>query len=168
VLIRPEREEDRDAVAEVNRQAFGGDAEVRLIAAVRASEVLVPELSLVAEVDGRVAGHILLSPVTLETRDGERSVLSLAPMAVLPAHQRSGIGSALVRRAIEAAHARGDTLIVVVGHPEYYPRFGFVPATRFGLEHPFPVPDEVFMALPLRGEPPSGRIRYPPAFDAVT
>lgn len=128
-------------------------------------------LSLVAvDASDGVIGHLLLSRVAVDGADGvPRSVLSLAPMAVLPEAQGRGAGSALVRSALAAADARREPLVVVLGHAGYYPRFGFVPASRHGLTCPYPVPDEVFMVAPLTADDPTirGRVRYPSCFDAL-
>jgi putative acetyltransferase len=125
----------------------------------------VPELSLVAEEDGEIVAHIMLSYVAL---DG-RSVLQLAPMAVVPDHQSRGIGAALVRSALERADALGEPLVLVVGHAGYYPRFGFEPARALGIEPPEPFPDEDWMARRLAAYEPTlrGTVRCTPAFDAA-
>jgi predicted N-acetyltransferase YhbS len=165
MIIRPERADDRDAIEAVTRAAFGKEQEVRMIEAIRASNGFVPDLSLVVEVDGRVAGHVLLSYVEL----GEGRVLELGPIGVLPEVQRQGIGSALVREALERADALGEPLVLVLGHPWYYPRFGFVRASTLGIEPPGErIPDEAWMAIPLSGYGPGlrGRVVFPPAFSA--
>jgi putative acetyltransferase len=168
VTVRPEADADRDAIAAVNTAAFGQPDEARLVEAIRTSDRFVPELSLVAVADGRVVGHILVSYVDL-IGDDVRGVLQLAPMAVAPERQSQGIGGALVRAALAAADRLGELLVVVVGHPMYYPRFGFEPAERFGIEPPEPLPAGVFMVAPLAAYDPAvrGRVRYPPAFDSV-
>jgi putative acetyltransferase len=115
-----------------------------------------------------VVGHILLSPVTLAATP-HPLVMGLAPMAVRPGHQRSGVGSALVRAGLDACRAAGAAGVVVVGHPTYYPRFGFVPASRFGLSCEYDVPDEVFMALELQDGALAGHaglVRYHREFGA--
>ena len=106
-------------------------------------------LSLVAVLQDRVVGHILFSPVAIEAGGEVTAALGLGPMAVLPAHQREGIGSLLVRAGIEECRRAGHESVVVLGHPEYYPRFGFAPASRHGLVWERPAPDEAFMALEL-------------------
>jgi putative acetyltransferase len=166
VQIRPEQGGDASAISALHWAAFGAGAEAGLVAATRAAGAA--RISLVAALDVEVVGHILLSEV--EVVGAERwPVLALAPMAVRPEHQRQGIGSALVRAALAAARARPEPLVVVLGHPSYYPRFGFEPARGLGVEPPFPVRGEAFMALALPAYDPScrGIVRYPPAFDGV-
>ena len=123
----------------------------------------VPALSLVAETEGRVVGHILLTP-TRTSAGG--TVLALAPVAVDPPFQRQEIGSALVLGALAGARRLGYGVVIVVGHPDYYPRFGFSPARAKGFEAPFPVPDEAFMVLELRpgAAGAGGTVLYSPAF----
>jgi putative acetyltransferase len=168
--IRAETEEDREAIFQVNRLAFGQDDEAWLVDNLRDSDDFIYELSLVAVKEGKVVGHILFSPIAIETERGLVRVLSLAPMAVLPEFQRQGIGSELVRKGLEESRCYGHEVVVVVGHPEYYPRFGFSPARAKGLEAPFEVPDEAFMVLELKAgalEGIKGMIKYPPAFDGM-
>ncbi|MCM2465080.1 GNAT family N-acetyltransferase [Methanoculleus oceani] len=165
VAIRPEAREDYPAVHDLIRRAFGREGEARLVEALRKSPGFIPDLSLVAETDGRVVGHILFSPVrTIE--DG--TVLALAPVAVDPSFQRQGIGSALVFQGLAECRRLGYGVVIVVGHPGYYPRFGFVPAREKGFAAPFPVPDEAFMMLELRpgaAETVGGLVLYPPVFE---
>lgn len=165
--IRPERDTDRDAVRAVNAAAFPTPAEADLVDALR--EQARPVISLVAERDGAIVGHILFSPVTLDSRPG-LSMMGLAPMAVAPEHQRSGVGLALVRAGLDECRQKGFSAVVVLGHPEYYPRFGFVPAVRYGLRSEYDVPDEVFMVqelVPGALEGAPGTIRYHAAFGSV-
>jgi len=136
----------------------------------RESDDFIYELSLVAVKEGRVVGHILFSPIAIETEIGLVRVLSLAPMAVLPEFQRQGIGSELVRYGLKECERFGHEVVVVIGHPEYYPRFGFSPARAKGLEAPFEVPDAAFMVLELKEgalEGIKGLIRLPPEFDGL-
>jgi putative acetyltransferase len=167
--IRPERPADRPAIDQVNVSAFGRPDEARIVAALREAAGFDPELSLVAIIDGRPVGHLLLTPVIIEGPGEFGGSVALAPMAVLPGLQRRGIGSGLVRAGLEAARARGHRAVLVVGHPEYYPRFGFVPASRFGIRAPFEVPDEAFLArelVPGGLAGVIGTVRYPPPLSA--
>ena len=164
MLIRAEEEKDWVAVHAVNASAFETDAEARLVARLR--EQAQPVVSLVAEDDGQIVGHIIFSPVAL-SGEAHRKILGLGPMAVLPTHQRKGIGSALVRAGLEEAKQLGFGAVVLVGHPEFYPRFGFRPASRFDIACEFDVPEEAFMALELQPgflADASGTIEYHPAF----
>jgi putative acetyltransferase len=164
MLIRSEHPAEVDAVRAVNTAAFETSAEADLVDALRAEAS--PLISLVAADDGAVVGHILLSPVVLPDHPQLR-IMGLAPMAVLPSRQRRGIGSGLVRAGLEACRELDVDAVVVLGHADYYPRFGFRPASRFGIDCEYDVPDEVFMALELRPDSlaaPSGIVRYHPAF----
>lgn len=169
--IRAEQEKDISSIQTVNQLAFGGDNEVKLVDAIRGSQFFIPELSLVAvNDDNEVIGHILFSVIHVETEAGVVPTLGLAPMAVLPEHQNSGVGSTLVREGLKKSTELGYEHVMVLGHPNFYPKFGFVPSRSKGIEPPFPVRDEVFMVLELtpdalRGI--QGTVKYPPAFDAV-
>ncbi len=161
MLIRSETSGDFDAIRDVNRQAFNSDMEGRIVDRIRGKAT--PLISLVAD-EGGVVGHIFLSPVTRAQEDATL-VMALGPMAVIPTRQRQGIGSALVVAGLDACRRTGAAGVVVIGHPSFYPRFGFRPASEFGLKCEFEVPSDVFMALDLvehtvRG----GMIRYHPAF----
>ena len=170
MTIRAERSADYAAIEHVNRLAFGQDDEARLVSKLRAIDGFDPALSLVAVRDGRIVGHILFSPIHIETDQGDVPALALAPMGVLPECQRQGIGCDLVREGLEACRRAGHRIVIVVGHAEYYPRFGFTPAGRHGLRPPFTVPDEAFMAMALVPgalEGVSGVVRFTAPFDAV-
>ena len=161
--IRAETLSDRDAIRDVTAAAFGREQEARLVDAIRESENFVPELSLVAEHDGLVVGHVLLSYVYLEAR----RVLELGPLSVAPDQQRQGIGGALAREALRLADEREEPLVLVLGHPGYYPRFGFRPAHELGITPPDDdIPADAFMAIPLRAYDATlrGRVVFPPAF----
>lgn len=163
--IRPERPEDREAVAGVVGQAFGQPDEVRMVEVLRGTDSFV--LSLVADEDREVVGHVLFSRATLEDGPTSRAVLLLGPLAVRPDRQLRGIGSALVRAGLEAAREAGEALVLVVGSSDYYPRLGFEQGSERGIQNPFPgVPEEDFMALDLSEESRgwSGRVRYHPVF----
>ena len=166
--VRAERQEDYDAVRQVNERAFGQSEEAALVDALRKSHQ--PHISLVAEASGRIVGHIFFSTVQIESETFTTAALGLAPMAVLPEFQNQGIGSALVRGGLEECRKIGHEVVVVLGHPEYYPRFGFVPASQKGLSCEYSVPDEVFMALELREGALAGRkglVKYGPEFGNV-
>ena len=170
VEIRAEKKKDQPAIYKVNKFAFGQEDESQLVDALRESDDFIPELSLVAVKEGEVVGHILISPIAIETEMGFVRVLCLAPMAVLPEFQRQGIGDELVRQGLKECERFGHEVVVLIGHPEYYPRFGFSSARAKGLEAPFEVPDEAFMVLEIKEgalEGVSGTIKYPPAFDGL-
>jgi putative acetyltransferase len=146
-VVRPERSEDAAAVRRVNEAAFGRPAEADLVDRLR--DRVPSYLALVAVLDGEVVGHIAFTPVTFDPARPALDVRGLAPMAVLPQRQRAGIGTALVTAGVEACRRNGADGVVVLGHPAYYPRFGFGPAAVFGLTSEYEVPPEAFMALPL-------------------
>ncbi|MDX3373678.1 bifunctional class I SAM-dependent methyltransferase/N-acetyltransferase [Streptomyces sp. ME02-6991-2A] len=161
---RPETAADREAVHAVNSATFPTRDEADLVDALRAdAEAWLPHLSYVAEApDGSVAAYALLT----RCRVGDAPALALAPVATSPAHQRQGAGQAVVRAVLDEARVRGEALVVVLGDPDYYARFGFVPASRHGIRPGFEVPDEAMMALVLDDSVPVpvGMIRYPAAF----
>lgn len=171
VIIRRETPADHDAVAAVHRAAFGdgapgpGDepAEVRLVSALRESDAWIPELALVAEHDGAVVGHVCLTRGRLDLRP----VVGLGPIGVLPGLQKTGVGSALMHASLAAADALGEPLVALLGHLDYYPRFGFVSGSSLGI-----VPDVAawrsphFQVRPLTGWRPGmqGTFRYAEPF----
>ena len=146
VELEIERPEHIDAVREVHRSAFGGGSEARLVDRLRATDAFIPRLSLVACWGSLPVGHLLLTRGAVECQSGREAALALAPVAVRPEYQARGIGARLIHRALDDARSQGFNLVVVLGHPDYYPRFGFVPASRFGIVAPFDVPDEAWMA----------------------
>lgn len=163
VVLREETPADHPAVREVNRLAFGRDDEANLVDALRAGQYT--RLSLVAEQDGTVVGHMLFSRLPIETSGGVVEALALAPMAVMPGHQRQGVGSQLIRGGLAMCRERGHRVVVVLGHAEYYPRFGFSAALAERLRSPFPGPH--FMALELVPGALAGvegEVRYSPPF----
>ncbi|MCB5909257.1 GNAT family N-acetyltransferase [Streptomyces pinistramenti] len=161
---RPETTADIPAIRAINLAAFPTAEEAGIVDALRADpQAWLDGLSMVAEApDGTLVGHALLTRCHV---DG-RPALTLAPCAVLPAHQGQGAGSAAIRAALEAARSLGENTVLVLGHGTYYPRFGFIPASRFGIRAPIDVPDEAMMALALNpARPtPTGTIQYPAAF----
>ncbi|MGM7700600.1 GNAT family N-acetyltransferase [Pseudalkalibacillus sp. Hm43] len=168
--IRAEQPSDVEKIREVNDSAFEQENEGKLIAKLRESEAFVEELSLVAETEQQeIIGHILFSRIRIETESGmvDSHSLALAPMAVKPESQNKGIGSALVREGLKRAEEIGYESVVVLGHPTYYPKFGFIPASEKGIKPPFDVSDEVFMVLELDPgalDEVEGTVRYPDAF----
>jgi putative acetyltransferase len=165
-LIRPETTVDLEAVRNVNRRAFAQQAEANLVDALRDGGHV--RVSLVAEYEGQVVGHILFSDLLIITPTGPFPVLALAPLAVLPELQRQGIGSALVQAGLEACRTLEHRAVVVLGHPSYYPRFGFSSGLARRLEAPFS--GEAFMALELQPGAlagVTGRVQYPPPFAEV-
>lgn len=147
MLIRHESYEDFAALHEMHCAAFGRSAEANLVAALRSR--LDEVVSLVACEQESVVGHILFTPVTM-SGNPELKVMGLAPVAVAPMHQRRGIGSALIRSGLERCEQIGYGAVVVLGHPAYYPRFGFVPGKKLGIASEFDVPDDAFMVLELK------------------
>jgi putative acetyltransferase len=163
MVIRDEQPPDREQIRRVNDTAFGRSDEADLIDRLRAERAVL--LSLVAEVDSQIIGHILFSRMTLETAQGPVAAVSLAPMAVLPEHQGRKIGSQLVRRGLGELRDRGERIVIVLGHKHYYPRFGFSSEMASHLASPFP--PEAFMALELSEGALEGiqaTVRYPSAF----
>jgi putative acetyltransferase len=168
LIIRAETAADREAVRRVNESAFGRREEADLVDALR--EGANPCLSFVAEEGGRVVGHILFSPVSVESGEGAWAALGLGPMAVLPERQGRGVGSELVRGGLSECRRLGHEAVFVLGHARYYPRFGFTPAAAKGIKCEFPSPDENFMVVELRPGALAGRtglVRYSPEFRGV-
>jgi putative acetyltransferase len=164
MVIRPEEEKDYHAIWNVNRLAFGERTEeAKLVDELR--DEGYNRLSLVAEDGGTIVGHILFSDLPIETRNGAVQALALAPLAVTPSRQRQGIGSALVREGLRLCAEQGHRIVVVVGHPSYYCRFGFSAQLAERLDSPFAGPE--FMALELVSgalDGVSGKVAYPPPF----
>lgn len=148
VRIREETAPDIRGIKDVNEQAFAGTEEATIIDALRSAGAVT--LSLVAVVDGEVVGHLLCSPVSINRDSTSTEAVGLGPMAVAAKFQRMGIGSRLVDECLRRLRQAGHSAVVLVGHPAFYPRFGFVPASRFGLHCEFECPDEAFMALELQ------------------
>ncbi len=165
--IREEREDDASAVYAVNAAAFETSAEAALVDLLRRQAR--PVVSLVAEVDGSIVGHIMFSPAAL-TGPEQCRLMALGPMAVSPRCQRRGIGSALVHAGLDRCRALGFDAVVVLGHPAFYPRFGFQPASRFDLRCEYDAPDDAFMTIELVAgalEGKSGVAKYHSAFSQV-
>lgn len=163
LIIRPENTSDLDAIRQVNRLAFAQEDEGRLVDALRDGGYI--RLSLVAQNEERVVGHILFSDLPIITDTGTVPALALAPLAVMSEFQRQGIGTELVRRGLHLCRARGHRIVVVLGHPHFYRRFGFTLELAQPLLSPFR--GAAWMALELvRGalDRVDGRVEYPPPF----
>jgi putative acetyltransferase len=168
IQIRPEQIEEIAAIRRVNERAFNGPAEADLVDRLRERGQVT--LSLVAVRAGEIVGHILFSPVVIESPRQTIAAVGLAPMAVLPELQNQGIGSLLVSAGLERCRSAGHLVAVVLGHPQYYRRFGFVPASRYTIRSEYDVADEHFMVIELRpgalaGQ--SGTVKYQAAFNEL-
>jgi len=165
LTIRQETPEDIAAIRYVNEQAFGQNEEAELVEKLRNRAAL--SLSLIAVQKNEIVGHIAFSPVVIESEYSSFEAIALAPMAVLPAYQQQGIGRQLVRAGLEECRNLGHEIVVVLGHPTYYPRFGFVPTKPKGISCEFEVPAEAFMVLELREGALAGRggiVKFQPEF----
>lgn len=165
MFIREERHDSADlaSVRTINEAAFGRSDEANLIDGLRAEGAIL--VSLLAILDGQPVGHILFSRMFIETAAGSVPAAALAPLTVLPALQRRGIGGELIREGLEAMRRSGETIVIVLGHPGYYPRFGFSCDKARTLESPFP--PEAYMALELTPgalDGVRGTVKYPAAF----
>lgn len=172
MIIRSETMEDIQGIFEINQMAFGQKDEADLVNRIRGSSQYVDGLSLVAEMDDRIVGHILFSKISIDTHSGVFECLGLAPLAVLPEYQTKGIGSELVQAGLTKCVEMGYGLLIVLGHPKFYPKFGFFPASQLGICADFgvPIPDEAFMACEcIQGtwKFKSGVVRYPSTFDGL-
>jgi putative acetyltransferase len=162
--IRPETEKDRKIIWNVNRAAFKAEDEANLVDSLRDGGYV--EVSLTAEIDGEIVGHILFSRLAIVTEGGIVDALSLAPMAVLPSHQRQGIGSKLVEAGLEACRDKNHKIVVVLGHPKFYPQFGFSTELARFLVSPFGG-GTAWMAMELVPGAMTnveGRVEYPSPF----
>jgi putative acetyltransferase len=167
MIIRPEELKDQDAVSAVNQAAFETPAEAKLVDILRREAY--PIVSLVADEYGAIVGHIMFSQVSL-TGHPDLNIMGLGPMAVIPEEQRKGIGSALVKAGLEKCKELGSGAVIVLGHPWYYPRFGFVPSINFSISSQYDVPPDVFMVVELQPgyfKDASGIIHYHAAFNGV-
>lgn len=165
IEVREERPEDIPAIHMLNQQAFGQEQEANIVDALRKNGGAL--LSLVATIDGKVVGHIMYSPITIA---GKHEGAALGPMSVLPQYQNQGIGSRLVQTGNERLRQASYPYVIVLGHADYYPRFGFRPASQYGVACEWDVPDNVFMLLVLDGERMSGvsgKAQYRSEFSTV-
>ncbi len=166
ITVRPETSEDARAIDVVHISAFGGEAEAHLISALRASGSYNRELSLVAELNGRIVGHVLLTRVPLRKDGEEKIVLALGPMSVVPSQSHRGIGSELIKASVELAREKGYGAIIVVGHPEYYRRFGFLPAKDIKVTCNLPAPADALTGMEIveANLAGGGHVEYPEPF----
>ena len=175
VSIRGEKPDDHQRIRQVVTAAFGSDAEAELVDRIRASPEYVSDMALVAESDRSIVGHVMVSNAIVRNADGgERRISMLAPLAVHPDLQRSGIGSALVKAVLEIADARSEPVVIVEGSPTYYGRFGFEHSVLHGIEIHLPdwAPAEAAQVKRLSVFDPNdttlqGTVIYPPAFDGL-
>ncbi|AJS61502.1 GCN5 family acetyltransferase [Paenibacillus sp. IHBB 10380] len=169
MIIRTENESDFFQVHNVNFIAFGErEDEARLVERIRATQNFVPQLSIIAEDNGEIIGHLLLSKAKIIEDEKRHEVIVLAPIAVRSDYQKQGIGKQLIHEGLNRCKELGYYLVLLIGHPSYYPKFGFRPARQFGLElKQFEVPDEVFMVCELKENELKnikGELEYPRAF----
>jgi putative acetyltransferase len=170
LIVRQENSRDYPSTKKVNDLAFGQKSEGILVERLRDNSKFINDLSLVAELGGEIVGHILFFPIWINDGQYKHQSLALAPMSVLPIHQNKGIGGKLIVEGLKVAQTHGFKSVIVLGHEAYYPKFGFLPASNWGIKAPFDVPDNVFMAqelIPNGLEGNTGVVEYPTAFDAV-
>ena len=163
-MIRSETKDDFNIITEINDLAFSGNSESKLIINLRKNSDFITDLSLVALADDRILGHILFYPITIKSENDDYPTIALAPMAVHPDYQKKGIGTKLAFDGIQRCKDMGFDSVIVLGHPGYYPRFGFKPASNWEIYTDFDAPDEAFMVLELvinslAGK--SGKVVYP-------
>jgi putative acetyltransferase len=167
IHIRDEAPGDLNAIRSLHEQAFETKAEARLVDLLRARGKGI--ISLVADVGGEIAGHILFSPVAIKPPAVRWNALGLAPLAVIPRMQRQGIGSKLVKSGLQRCRQTGIELVFVLGHPHYYPKFGFMPASTFGFENEYQV-DQAFMVIVINpgvSVKYRGLVKYAPEFNEM-
>lgn len=170
LTIRQENPYDHQAVYLVHQSAFGQDAESRLVEELRNGKAFIQDLSMVALIDKKVVGHILFSKIKIINGESSHDSITLAPVAVLHEFQNKGIGSQLIRTGLVKVRELGYRSVIVLGHKEFYPRFGFVPASKWEIKSPYEVPDEAFMALELVPgglDGIHGTVQYDEAFEGV-
>ena len=171
-FIRKEKKEDYKITEEVVKEAFANEEysdqrEHRLVASLRNSDEFIPDLSLVALHRDKIIGHILLSKIFIVKDEKSIESLALAPVSVLPNYQNKGVGQSLIQKSLEVAEKLNFDSVIVMGHSEYYPKFGFKKASNWGIKAPFEVPDEFLMAIELKKnalDKTSGIIQYSDAF----
>ena len=171
IYFRHETFNDYIAIKNVNDLAFGQANEGLLIDKLRLNPDFINKLSIIAEYKNKLVGHILFFPIKIQDDSKKHVSLALAPISVLPDFQNKGIGGQLITKGLEIAKELGFKSVIVLGHKDYYPRFGFLPANRWRIKAPFDVPDEVFMAIELVTDglkDISGLVEYPKEFEEVS
>ncbi|MCL7475768.1 MAG: N-acetyltransferase [ANME-2 cluster archaeon] len=168
MIIRPETQDDLEKIRNINSAAFATNDEANLVDALRKSGA--PLISLVAEEKGELIGHIIFSPVSLEGNQPSPFIAGLGPMAAIPECKNKGVGSRLVEEGLRHCKTSGYKAVVVLGHPEYYPRFGFVPSVNYDIKSEYQVPPEIFMIkeleeFALKGF--NGTVKYHQAFSDI-
>ncbi len=164
--IRKEQPEDIEKISKINSEAFETKTEANLVNTLRSSGIQY--ISLVYEENDEIIGHIFFTPVELEGDNSDIRIMGLGPMAVTPKYQNKDIGSTLAKAGIELCKSEGIDAIVVLGHPNYYPKFGFEPSVKYGIKSEYEIPDEVFMVLELKNNAlidKQGAIKYNEAFN---
>jgi len=169
IKVRAEVADDFNAIDVVNLSAFQGEAEAQLVDELRRSVGFIPDLSLVAELNGRIVGHVVLSRVKLRKGGQTREILALGPMSVVPSQSHRGIGSELIDAAVTRARPLCYEAIVVAGHPDYYQRFGFRPAGQWDVRCNLGLPDDALTAMELvdGALAGGGEVEYPNIFKAL-
>ena len=170
IIIRQEEQRDYSEVEELLCVSFSQENESILVQRLRKNPAFIPELSLVAEYENKIVGYILFFPIIIASGQVHHKSLTLAPMAVLPDFQRKGIGKQLVQKGLIKVKEKGFHSVIVVGHPEYYPKFGFKSANIWHIKAPFNIPDNVFMAIELKDgalKNVDGTVQYPEEFNDV-
>ncbi len=171
IRIRKEKINDYSDVYTINKLAFGEEEEAKLVEMLRHSSAFVPELSLVAIIDNNIVGHILFTKIKIVDNDqNEYESLALAPMAVKLEYQKKGIGGQLIKKGLDKARKLNFKSVIVLGHENYYPKFGFEPTKKWGITAPNDIPTNVFMGLELVVDGlknVSGTVQYPKEFDEV-
>jgi putative acetyltransferase len=168
ISIRPEREEDHEGVFRVVSAAFGQDDEARAVDELR--KLAIPQVSLVADTGTEIMGHVMFSPVTIGSGRDLSRAMGLAPLAIAPAYQNRGIGSQLARAGLAACRDLNEAVVVVLGHRDYYPRFGFRPAHGYGLYYRAPGLNPSFMVVELQPGALAGRkgeVHYLPPLEPL-
>jgi len=169
IKVRAETADDFRAIDVVNLSAFEGEEEAQLIGALRKSPGFIPDLSLVAELNGRIVGHVVLSKVRFQSGQDSSEILALGPMSVVPSQSHRGIGSELIEAAVARAKPLCYSAIVVAGHPDYYQRFGFKKAGDWNVSCNLSVPDDALLAMELvdGALAGGGTVEYPELFKAL-